>query len=266
MLDRLAGSSRILATAHGGAQRGARNTSARDARAADADRRSTPAAWERVPLPGLPTVKHVFPGLRRAPARGDASRRWRASPTRSRQSYDGPLDVAGCSLGAMVAHAPRDPPSRPRALAVRRVHGPVGGPGVDGAARRRRRGARHGGRARRHARALVHAGGARAAPRAPRGVAYARERLLALDPHCLRRRLARDRRPRRAARALARSPRRRRRSPGRPTPRRPSSASGHQRARAGRAPGDPRRAAHDAARAAGRVRRGARRAPREGRV
>jgi 3-oxoadipate enol-lactonase len=58
--------------------------------------------WEHVPLPGLPTAKHVFPGFGgRARAREQPTMASLADEVAA--SYDGPLDVAGCSMGGMVA-------------------------------------------------------------------------------------------------------------------------------------------------------------------
>jgi 3-oxoadipate enol-lactonase len=74
--------------------------------------------WERVPLPGVATVKHTFPGF------GD---RPRASepPTMASladeivASYEGPLALAGVSLGGMVAqHAAVRHPQRVHSLLV----------------------------------------------------------------------------------------------------------------------------------------------------
>ena len=59
-------------------------------------------AWERVALPDVPTVKHVFPGFGGRP-------RAAVAPTMASlagevaSSYDGMLDLVGVSLGGMVA-------------------------------------------------------------------------------------------------------------------------------------------------------------------
>ena len=74
--------------------------------------------WERVPLPAVATVKHTFPGF------GDRPRA-PEPPTMASladeivASYEGPLALAGVSLGGMVAqHAAVRHPQRVRSLLV----------------------------------------------------------------------------------------------------------------------------------------------------
>jgi pimeloyl-ACP methyl ester carboxylesterase len=74
--------------------------------------------WERVPLPDVPTAKHVFPGFGGRP-------RAAQQPTMATladevaASYDGPLDLVGVSLGGMVAqHLTVRHPGRVRSLMV----------------------------------------------------------------------------------------------------------------------------------------------------
>jgi 3-oxoadipate enol-lactonase len=180
MLNRLAGSSHILATAHGVAQ------PARAILPPVTLVLLTPialdaGAWEHVPLPGLPTVKHVFPGFggrERAPTRPTMA----SLADEIAQSYDGPFDVAGCSLGAMVAmHLAIRHPDR-----VRSLFAACTGPSADPAVMEQRAS---------DAEALGMDGVLQVTlerwftpaalaqrPEHP-GVVYARGRLLALDPH-----------------------------------------------------------------------------------
>jgi len=180
MLDRLAGSSHILVTADGGAK------AARAILppvtlvlltpiALDAD------AWEHVPLPGLPTVKHIFPGFG-GRARAAVPPTMASLADEVAESYDGPLDVAGCSLGAMVAmhlairHHDRvrslfaactGPSADPDVMEQRAADAEaLGMQGVLGVTLER----------------WFTAGALAQRPEHP-GVTYARERLLALDPN-----------------------------------------------------------------------------------
>ena len=137
-------------------------------------------AWEHVPLPGLPTVKHVFPGFGARPRAAEP-------PTMASladeiaESVAGPLDVAGCSLGAMVAmHLAIRHPDRVRSMFVACT-----GPSADPAVMEQRAA---------DAEALGMEGvlgvtlerwftpaALAQQPELP-GVTYARDRLLALDP------------------------------------------------------------------------------------
>lgn len=74
--------------------------------------------WERVPLPDREVVKHVYPGF------GDRPRA-PVQPTMASladevvASYGGPLDLAGCSMGGMLAlNAAVRHPDRVRSVLV----------------------------------------------------------------------------------------------------------------------------------------------------
>jgi 3-oxoadipate enol-lactonase len=58
--------------------------------------------WERVPLPDCELVKHVFPGFGSRP-RASVRPTMASLADEVAARYDGPLDVAGCSMGGMVA-------------------------------------------------------------------------------------------------------------------------------------------------------------------
>ena len=215
--------------------------------------------WERVPLPDIPTVKHVFPGFGGRP-RAATQPTMASLADEVAASYEGPLDVVGVSLGGMVAqHLTIRHPDRVRSLLTACT-----GASADPATMAQRAA---------DAETLGMAGVLDVTlrrwftepllavePEHP-GVAYARRTLLALDPHCFAdgwraigghdavARLARDRGADDRARRH-----RRQRLDGR-------AHEGHQRQRAGGPPRGPRRPAHDAPRASGRVRRRARRAP-----
>lgn len=138
-------------------------------------------AWEHVPLPGLPTVKHVFPGFGGRP-RAASAPTMASLADEVAESYDGPIDVAGCSLGAMVAmHLAIRHPDR-----VRSLFAACTGPSADPDVMEQRAA---------DAETLGMQGvldvtlerwftSAALAQRPEHpGVTYARERLLALDPH-----------------------------------------------------------------------------------
>jgi 3-oxoadipate enol-lactonase len=138
--------------------------------------------WTEVPLPGGEVVEHVFPGFGGRPRA--ASRPTMASlADEIAQTYDGPLDVAGCSLGGMVAlNLAVRHPDRVRSLFVACT-----GASADPAVMEQRAV---------DAETLGMAGvldvtlrrwytaAALAADPQPRGVTYGRERLLALAPEC----------------------------------------------------------------------------------
>jgi 3-oxoadipate enol-lactonase len=179
MLNRQAGSSHILATADG-VRLAPRVILPRVTLVLLTPIALDAAAWDEVPLPGLPTVKHVFPGFGGRP-------RAATPPTIATladevaASCDGPIDVAGCSLGAMVAmHLAIRHPDR-----VRSLFAACTGPSADPEVMEKRAA---------DAEALGMEGvlavtlerwftpAALAAEPELAGVAYARERLLALDP------------------------------------------------------------------------------------
>jgi 3-oxoadipate enol-lactonase len=140
------------------------------------------ASWERVPLPDVPTAKHVFPGFggrERAAEQPDMA----SLADEVAASYEGPLDVTGVSLGGMVAqHLAVRHPQRVRSLLVACT-----GAAADPATMLARA-------------AAVEAGGMEGvleetlrrwftpetldAQPEPPGVSYARRTLLALEPDC----------------------------------------------------------------------------------
>jgi 3-oxoadipate enol-lactonase len=74
--------------------------------------------WERVPLPAVATVKHAFPGFGGRP-RAEQPPTMASLADEIAASYDGPLDLAGVSLGGMVAqHLTVRHPQRVRSLLV----------------------------------------------------------------------------------------------------------------------------------------------------
>jgi 3-oxoadipate enol-lactonase len=138
--------------------------------------------WDEVPLPPGDVVRHVFPGFGGRP-------RAASPPTMATladevaERYEGPLDLAGCSLGGMVAlNLAVRHPQRVRSLLVACT-----GASADPAVMAQRAA---------DAEALGMAGvldvtlrrwftaGALAAHPEPRGVGYGRSRLLALEPEC----------------------------------------------------------------------------------
>jgi 3-oxoadipate enol-lactonase len=75
-------------------------------------------AWERVPLPDIPTVKHIFPGFGGRP-RATSQPTMATLADEVADSYEGPLDLVGESLGGMVAqHIAIRHPARVRSLMV----------------------------------------------------------------------------------------------------------------------------------------------------
>ena len=74
--------------------------------------------WERVPLPDVTTVKHTFPGFGGRP-RAPEPPSMTSLADEIAASYEGPLALAGVSLGGMVAqHVALRHPQRVRSLLV----------------------------------------------------------------------------------------------------------------------------------------------------
>ena len=141
-----------------------------------------PSCWEHVPLPALDTISHTFPGFGGRPRAAE-------QPTMASladeiaASYEGELDVAGVSMGGMVAqHLAVRHPQRVRSLFVACT-----GASTDPATMAQRAAdAEAGGMAAVLQTTLERwftAAALAVQPELP-AVAYARRTLLALDPAC----------------------------------------------------------------------------------
>jgi pimeloyl-ACP methyl ester carboxylesterase len=138
--------------------------------------------WERVPLPGVATVKHTFPGFGGRP-RAPEPPTMTSLADEIAASYEGPLALAGVSLGGMVAqHVAVRHPQRVQSLLVACTGASADPATMEQRAARVLADGMAGVLEETLARWFTPA--ALAVRPEPPGVAYARRTLLALEPAC----------------------------------------------------------------------------------
>jgi len=138
--------------------------------------------WERVPLPGVATVKHTFPGFGGRP-RAPEPPTMTSLADEIAASYEGPLALAGVSLGGMVAqHVAVRHPQRVQSLLVACTGASADPATMEQRAARVLADGMAGVLEETLARWFTPA--AVAVRPEPPGVAYARRTLLALEPAC----------------------------------------------------------------------------------